>query len=209
MMKTWKWLLVAGWLTTGAGAIHADAPDKDFQHIVDRPSLIIEELTGIEEVHEAALLILLTLEEIEAADLELDERLERIAETVACAVYTLSAASPEVMLELSPNLREERLTVVTASAMVASPEYAQLIMEALLSGRIDLQERERIEAAAAEPEQHLTRSELRVALRCVPAVRPLPVRPEPIRPLPEDPERTGAARAPRPAPAPAPRYDGQ
>ncbi len=209
-MKTHGWLCTTAALIVCAGWVLADAPapPHDMKHVVDRPSLIIDELTGL-DVAEASLRILLVLEEIEASDLSLEEILERIAEAVGCAVYALSEASPEVMRDLSPNIREDRLSVVTASAVLASREHANPIMESLLSGRVQPQERAAIQAAAAEPDRHLSRTELQRAVRCVPAVRPLPVRPEPIRPLPEDPERTDAERAPRSAPVPAPRYDGQ
>lgn len=207
-MKTHRWLYWTGLLAVCTGVSWADAPPqehKDMKHIVDRPELIMDELTGL-DVPEATLRILQALEEIEAADLELAVLLERIAEAVGCAVHALGGASPEVMRELSPNLREDRLSVVTASAVIGAREYAQPIMESLLSGRVQPQDRQAIQAAAAEPDRHLSRMELQRAVRCVPDVRPLPVRPEPIRPVPEDPN---AVEPQVQALAPALLYDGQ
>lgn len=209
-MKSYRSLLTMGALALCAGWVMADAPPKDMKHVVERPQLIVDELSGL-SVEEAALRILLALEEIEATEeLTLEELLQRIAETVGCAVQALNEASPEVMRDLSPNLRENRLSVVTAAAIVASPDHSQRLMDSLLSGRIHPQEREVIQAAAAAPDRHLTRTELQSALRCTNEIRPLPVRPEPIRPLPEDPDGGGGGSVePQTLVVPAPVYPGQ
>ncbi len=209
-MKPNQWIQTAACVVCAAGLAHADAPAIDVRHIVDRPGLIMEEVTGV-DLPEAAHLLLLSLEELEMADLDPEVKQERIAELVACAVHALLEASPDVMREVSPNVREERLATVTAAAVIASREYAQPILDSMLSGRVHPQERQAIENAAAAPDRHLSRTELRSALRCMPSVRPLPVRPEPIRPLPEDPDRVESAAAAVAAPAPAPAlfYAGQ
>ncbi len=212
MKKPNQLIRIMACIVCAAGLARADAPEIDVRHIVERPSRIIEEVTGL-ELEEAALLLLLSLEELELADLDPEVKQERIAELVACSVHALLEASPDVIREVSPNVRVERLATVTAAAVIASREYAEPILDSMLSGRMHPHERQTVENAAAAPDRHLSRSELRSALRCMPSVRPLPVRPEPIRPLPEDPDRTEpepAVAAPAVVtPAPAPLYAGQ
>lgn len=191
-------------LIDGAAATADGTGNVQVNHLVSRPALIIEELEGL-NIERAAVILLATLSEIEQAQkLTPEDRAERIAEAVGCAVAALTEASPDVMRTISPDLRPERLSLITASAVVASQAHSQDIVGSLLEGRADPGERQAIEAAAAEPDKHLTRQELRVALRCMPAVRPMPIRPQPIRPLEERSPRSAPA-----APAPAPVYDGQ
>lgn len=180
---------------------------EDVEHLVKHPEEIVGELGG-QDAAEAADLILQTLEAIEEAEISPREKGERIARAVGCAIYALDDMAPEVFGLLGPQIRPERLTLVTASAVISSGLYSAQLINAMLEGAVSDAQREMIAEAAGQPAKYLTRAEMRECQACAFGIRPLPIRPEPIRPLPDDPERVRERPRPR-IPQPPPPYDGQ